>query len=206
MPVTPCHKESRAFGPIVATLYLSLSCVIASDPVNDWIVALGQVGTVRLGDSDKDIANKIKPLWFPMQTSAFLHSRPFTKLVPYTNSAVITEWRSTVDAWGGRPVVLFAVFSDAHKTNLVDALLHDGFDLSPLVEGLYDKNVTSVRAGDSMDRVFTLIGRRSCEYFSVAPGKWRIKVGFPISTGDVKELEVDAGTGKVLKVSVWKKL
>lgn len=191
---------------ISATLWLSLCGTAAHDPMNDWVTALAELHEIQLGDSDDDIAKKTEPLWFPVVTCESLRRHPFDTLVPYTNVAVVTEWRSRKDTWDGRPVVLFAVFSDARKTNLVDALLHDGYGMSPLVAGLSDKNLRSVKAGDSMTRVFRLLGRRDCQYFQDAGGKWRIKVTYPVSSGGAREFEADAGTGKVLKVTIWNKL
>lgn len=126
--------------------------------------------------------------------------------IPYTNTAVITEWRSRKDTWDGRPRLVFAVFSDASKTNLVDALLHDGYGLSPLIEGVYDKNVKSVKAGDSMERVFRMLGRMDCEYFKRDDGNWRIKVTYPTAKEGDREFEADAGSGRVLKVTTWRVL
>lgn len=189
-----------------ATLMLSLFYAAADDPMQEWVTSSAAVSAVRLGDSSDAIAKKIEPLWFGLDAPLFLRQEPFRVLVPYTNVAVMTEWKSRKDTWDGRPRVLFAVFSDPRKTNLVDALLHDGYGLNPVVEGLFDKNVKSIRTGDSMERIFRLLGRRECEYFLATGGKWRIKVLYPTSKGEQREFEADAGSGKVLKVTTWKPL
>jgi hypothetical protein len=150
-------------------------------------------------------------MWLRVATSEFLQDDPNHISVPYTNAAVITTWRAKKDAWGVRPVLMFAVFSDQHKTNLVDALVYDGLSTDPLLEGLYEKNLRAVKAGDSMERVFRLLGRTLCEYFQTARGEWRIKVVYPTasgrkSNGENIEFEVEAGSGKIVKVTVLKNI
>ena len=192
---------------LVAALCLGQSYAPGHDPMIDEAAALGELGEIRLGDSDSDIAKKIKPLWFPRDKCDFLLKHPFNALVPYTNVTVITEWQATKDSSDGRPLVLFAVFSDANKTNLVDALWGNGLNVCPVVAGVFDKNLKSVKAGDSMEGVFRLLaGWKDCEYFQGADGKWRIKVSYPTAEQGEREIEADAGSGKVLKVTDWKKL
>jgi hypothetical protein len=173
--------------------------------------AIVRLADIKLGDSNNAIAKKLEPIWFAMPTSEFLKDDPYNISVPYTNAAIITQWRSKKDAWDVRPVILFAIFSDKHKTNLVDALLYDGLDTSPLLKGLFEKNLRSVKVGDSMERVFSLLGHRLCEYYKTPRGEWRVKVFYPTATagdsnGENIEFEAEASSGKIIKVTVLKNI
>jgi len=208
----PLHSApfSKTLAPkdklliLVAALCLSQFCAPGHDPMIDEAATLGELGEIRLGDLDSDIAKKIKPLWFPRDKCDFLLKHPFNALVPYTNVTVKTEWQATKDPSDGRPLVLFAVFSDANKTNLVNVLWGSGLSINPVVAGVFDKNLKCVKAGDSIAHAFQLLGRRDCKYLQSADGKWRIKVSYPTAEQGEREIEADAGSDKVLKVTDWK--
>ncbi|HWQ91213.1 MAG TPA: hypothetical protein VN673_06055 [Clostridia bacterium] len=198
------HKSRLAF--IAAALAMVPIHAVAHDPRDDLLPSLVELQEIRIGASEKEIAEKLEPLWFARDACDFIQEYPYNNLVPYTNVAVMTAWQAKVRSWDRQLVILFAIFSDSNKTNLVDALLHDESGISAEVEGLYDKNVKSVAVGDSMRQVFTLVGRRACEYFQDGRGNWRVKCTYTMSTGEGRLFEADAGSGKVLKVTVLHKL
>jgi len=98
-------------------------------------------------------------------------------------------------------MLVFAVFSSPAKTNLVDALLFSGHGVQPLVDGLYQRNLLGIRRGDSVEKVYALLGRKECEYFRAEDGKWHVTLTYFGCHGEFIDIEVDAGTGVVLKTA-----
>ena len=113
-------------GSLLLTLLIA-PLAKAGDVDFKWqIPLLESAERIRLGDSASAISGKLEPTWIPINTNIFLRDHPFNLWVPYTNLATVLEWESKEDGRDGWPCIVFAVFSDAQKTNLVDALLHDG--------------------------------------------------------------------------------
>src|SRR5688572_14273296 len=128
---------------------------------------------IRKGDSAAQITEKLSPPWIALNTNKFIWEGFFSQWVPWTNRAHMLEWRSesSEHRW---PMIVFALFSDARKTNLVDALLHiDDQHLQPLVDGPYNRKVLATKPGEAMEKVFKELGQRDCEYFKDKEGKWR---------------------------------
>jgi len=87
--------------------------------------------------------------------------------------------------------------------------VYDGLGTDPLLDGAHEKNLRALKAGDSVERVFRLLGHTLCEHFQTARGEWRIQVVYPTasgreSNGENIEFEVEASSGKILKVTVLK--
>jgi len=111
------------------------------------------------------------------------------------------EWQSKDQLQNGQRRIVFGLFSDAQKTNLVDALLYSGSEgVQPLVDGSYSRKVLAVKAGDNMEAVFRELGRQRCEYCRNKDGKWRVRVEYMTYDGHFIFYEADAGTGVILRV------
>ena len=188
-------------GSLLLTLLVA-PLAKAGDVDFKWLIPLLESAEhIPLGDSASAISGKLEPTWIPINTNIFLRDHPFNLWVPYTNLATVLEWESKEDGRDGWPCIVFAVFSDAQKTNLVDALLHDGDPgVRPLVDGIYNHNLTAIRKGDSMQKVFATLGRETCDYYQNKDGEWRIKVYYSGIQGAF-EIEADAGAGIVLRVT-----
>ena len=159
------------------------------------------VDRIRLGDSEPQVARKVEPPWARVpSTNAWLGQYPFKGLIPYTNSAAVSEWEVKI-RWGRCPDVLFVVFSDSNKTNAIDVLKSDGRSVRPMVDGAYNRNLWLIRKGDSVDRVYELLGRKDCEYLRGPDGKWLARFIYGGAGGEFIAIEVDAGTGVVVKVA-----
>jgi hypothetical protein len=93
------------------------------------------------------------------------------------------------------------VFSDAKKTNTIDVLQSNGTSVMPWVKGEFHRNLLSIRKGDSMDKVYRLLGRPDCQYERGPDGKWVVKFTFQDADGRFIRIEADAGMGVVVKVA-----
>lgn len=186
----------------LAALLFSLNIlqVLAQD--SDWESRLlVPAMTVRLGDTAAGVGTKLEPFWQPANGSHFAAQQPFRSWIPYTNSNAIQEWTSRERGMNGRPVVLFAIFSNANKTNLIDALLHNGGEgIQPLVNGPYQQYLMGVKPGDSMSNVFAKLGTKSCTYFLDPSGAWHVRFVYFGYQGQQIIIEADAATGNVLRV------
>jgi len=115
--------------------------------------------------------------------------------------SVVSEWQSRKTAAGAWPSVLFVVFSDHRKTNVIDVLQCDGTSVQPLVDGLYNRNLLAIHKGDSIDRVYAVLGRKDCDYARGPDAKWRVRFTYLGYGGKFKRIEADAATGLVLGVT-----
>jgi hypothetical protein len=156
--------------------------------------------TVKSGDTAEQLAAKLEPGWSLVRSNVFLLRYPFKGLLPYTNVATISEWRTKSADHGGWPWVLFALFGNSEKTNLVDLLWFSSGQVSPMIDGLYNRNLLSIKKGDSIGRIYTLLGKRDCEYFKANDGAWHVKFSFFTADGSTVDVEADAGTGVVVSV------
>ena len=161
---------------------------------------LESTSRIHKGDSARQIAEKLSPPWITINTNKFIWEGYFSQWVPWTNRAYLLEWRSesSEHRW---PMIVFALFSDARKTNLVDALLYNGGEgVQPLVDGPYNRKVLAIKTGDTMETIFRELGRRDCEYFRDKDGKWRVRVQYHTCEGRFIFYEADAASGIVLRV------
>jgi hypothetical protein len=157
-------------------------------------------GEIRRGDSAAQITDKLSPPWIAINTNKFMWDGYFSQWVPWTNRAHVLEWRSesSEHQW---PMIVFALFSDARKTNLVDALLYNsGPGVMPLVDGPYNRKVLEIKPGETMEMVFKELGRRDCEYFKDKDGKWRVRVLYHTCEGRCILYEAEAASGVILRV------
>ncbi len=197
----------RIFLPIICMSLLGAAALAALQSASQrhdsqWEYSLiSSALHVQLGDSAKAVAQKLKPPWSSLNTNEFVGRYPFSLWVPYTNRSVILEWQSDEQGPHGWPFVLFAVFSDVRRTNLVDALLYNGAPgVSPIVAGPYQRKLLSVKRGDSVADIFRDLGRRDCQYYQAENGKWTVKLTYFGCKGETIIIEADAGTGTVLRV------
>jgi len=154
---------------------------------------------LRIGMSEHQVASTVEPAFYRVETDTFLGKYPFRDLLPEVNPRVVTEWRTSQVQPDGWPEVLFAVFGDASKTNLVDAFWFKDGSLTPVVDGFFGRNVRAVKPGDSMDTVYRLLGKRSGEYFRGANSKWRVKFVYWAYRGRIFVIEADAAEGQVIR-------
>jgi hypothetical protein len=156
---------------------------------------------IRIGDSAAELARKLSPPWASSETNKFIEKGFFPQWVPWANRDLVVDWHSEPRE-GDSPMIVFALFSDARKTNMVDALLYNGAArVQPLVDGPYSRKVLAVKPGDTMDMVFRELGRIDCEYFQGKDGKWRVKVTYLTADGQFISYEADAGSGVILSVA-----
>ena len=154
---------------------------------------------LNIGMSEHQVALTVELAFLRTETNAHLDKYPFRNLLPEVNPRVVTEWRTGHLRPDGWPEVLFAVFADASKTNLVDAFWFKDGSLTLVVDGLYGRNVRAVKPGDSIDTVYRLLGKRAGEYFRGADGKWRVKFVYWAHRGRIFVIEADAAEGKVIR-------
>jgi hypothetical protein len=83
------------------------------------------------------------------------------------------------------------------KTNLVDLLWYSAGEIKPLVNGTYNRNLQSIRPGNSVETLYRLVGRRPCDYFRSGNGKWQVKFIYPAYKGRQYLVEADASDGTV---------
>jgi hypothetical protein len=156
---------------------------------------------IRLGDSAEEVTRKLSPPWEPVGTNRFIGKGFFSQWVPWTNAAVVLEWQSERqgDEW---PSIIFALFSDVRKTNLVDAVVYRSGTIGlvdPVLDGPYNRRVLAIKPGDNMETVFKELGQRDCEYFKGDDGKWRVRSFYYTCEGHIIVYEADAGTGVILQ-------
>ena len=157
-------------------------------------------GQLRIGMSEHQIASTVEPAFYRTETDTFLGKYPFRDLLPEVAPRVVTEWRTSQVQPDGWPEVLFAVFEDASKTNLVDAFSFKEGSLTPVVDGVFGRNIRSIKPGDSMDTVYRLLGKRSGDYFRGANSKWRVKFVYWTYRGRIFVIEADAAEGQVIRI------
>jgi hypothetical protein len=157
-------------------------------------------GQIRKGDSATQITEKLSPPWIAINTNKFIWEGFFSQWVPWTKRTHLVEWHSESSGHHGWPMIVFALFSDDRKTNLVDALLYNGGDgVQPLVDGPYSRKVLAIKPGETMEAVFKELGRRDCEYY-IKDGKWRVRVTYRTCDGRFISYEAEAATGVILEV------
>jgi hypothetical protein len=118
-------------------------------------------------------------------------------LLPYTNKVVISEWRAKDVNPDEMPELVFAVFSSAEKTNLIDALWYKSDNIRPLVDGVYNQHLHAIKRGDSVEEVYSKVGKDNCEYFRGTDGKWCVRFVYWGHEGRMIVIEVDAAEGIV---------
>jgi len=160
---------------------------------------LSAADMVKLGDSEVEVSRKLRAVWSPVLTNKFVLRYPSNQLVPYTNSATISEWQAVDQMTDGHPWVLFILFDSPEHTNVIDVLLWNASSIKPMVDGVYNRKLQQIRNGDSMLRVFTALGHPDCAYYIADGGKWRTKFTYMTFEGKFIELDVDAATGLVIR-------
>ena len=161
---------------------------------------LGCAEAVHLGDSARSAARKLAPAWQQVSTDAVLRRSLFHDLVPYTNANVISTWESPDKTSNGAHWTLFVVFGSSQKTNVEDVLFWNSpGTIQPMLDGTYSRNLRKIKPGDSIQTVYSLLGRKECEYVLGEDGKWRVKFVYMDHDGKFIEIQADAGTGKVVR-------
>lgn len=153
---------------------------------------------LRVGMAERELEAILVPKFNPVKTNTFIVKYPFKELLPNVDPSAVTEWQTAEAGPAGWPEVLFTIFSDSNKTNLVDAFWFRDGRMVPVVYGLFDRNVRAVKPGESIEVVFRVLGKREAEYFRGSDGRWRVRFIYWAYGGRIFVIECDAGEGKVL--------
>jgi len=153
---------------------------------------------LRVGMAERELEAILVPKFNPVKTNTFIFKYPFKELLPNVDPSAVTEWQTAEAGPAGWPEVLFTIFSDSNKTNLVDAFWFRDGRMVPVVYGLFDRNVRAVKPGESIEVVFRVLGKREAEYFRGSDGRWRVRFIYWAYGGRIFVIECDAGEGKVL--------
>jgi hypothetical protein len=151
------------------------------------------------GMTEQEVASVVASVFYQVETKTFLDKHPFRDLLPEVNARAVTEWRTSHVQPDGWPEVLFTIFADASKTNLVDAFWFKDGNLTPAVDGLFGRNVRAVKPGDSIEAIFRVLGKRNAEYFRGSDGKWHVKFIYWAHRGRIFVIEADAAEGRVVR-------
>ena len=179
---------------LILCLGLAWQCLAATELERIQVLDL-----ISLEDTADEIDNKVGQLFEAVETADYLPRYPFQELLPYTNSAVVSVWRSKESVEGGTwPEIVFAVFSDERKTNLVDALWFKSQNIRPLVDGLYNQRLMAIKTGDSVTKLYRQVGHRKGNYFMAKDGKWRVRFFYWGHEGKMILIEADAATGVIV--------
>lgn len=160
-----------------------------------WHAAFNRI---RLGAAEHELEAILRPKFYRVKTNTFLFRYPFKDLLPEVNPSTVTEWQTEELRPDGWPEILFTFFSDASKTNLVDAFWFKDGRVRPVIHGLFGRNVRAVKPGDSIESVFRVLGKRDAEYFRGSDGKWRVRFVYWAHGGRIFVIECDAAEGRVL--------
>lgn len=164
----------------------------------DIVSLLALFSELRVGSSEAE-ASEVLNKAFVRVESDFFHKRyPFRDWLPCIDSAVVSEWRSSDVEADGWPLIVFVIFESPNKLALVDAFRWRNGDIRPIVDGVYNRNLRSVKMGDSMEVVYRVLGKRECVYFKGADGKWRVRFSYWGYGGRSFVIEADAASGVVL--------
>jgi len=155
---------------------------------------------LSVGMTEQEVASVVASVFYKVETKTFLDKYPFRDLLPEVDARAVTEWRTSHVQPDGWPEVLFTIFCDARKTNLVDAFWFKGGTLTPVVDGLFERKLRAVKPGDSIEAIFRALGKRDAEYFRGSDGKWRVRFIYWAHRGRIFVIEADAAEGRVLRV------
>jgi hypothetical protein len=161
---------------------------------SSWVLAIKH--QLYLGENQTELSTKLADLLLPVTGSGYLEQHPFRSLIPYTDSTVTMQWRTRSTQADGWPGILFVVFADAYKTNLVDALAVSSGNVQPVVDGLYNRSLHSIRTGDSVAKLYRVAGQRNCEYF-LREGRWEVRFTYITYGGRLFLVEANAGDGTI---------
>jgi hypothetical protein len=199
-------RVTFADRPTVQFIFLAYALIAVSansrsadnlQALNERITALE---SVRLGDSEDTVSAKLQPAFARLPASRYVGAYPFTFMLPYTNRTVITEWQFKTGSEDQRGQIVFAVFSDSAKTNLVDALLFSANTLQPIVDGRYNRSLLAIKKGDSVQKLYLALGRVACDYLLSKEGKWTVRFDYWAYGGRDISITADAASGIITDV------
>lgn len=174
-------------------------CQLRHDRTNEYRALLQAFAAVRPGQSDGRISAVLTNVLTRVESGPYIQR--FSALVPYTNSLLMTAWKSDWVEPDGWPQIVFLVYEDATKSSLVDAIWYDQGNVRPIVDGLFNKRLLAVTKGDSIESVYKHLGRRSCEFSAGFGGKWFVMLTYVGYQGRIFVIEVDAATGIITQVN-----
>ncbi len=123
----------------------------------------------------------------------FKETHPFLKAVFKEKRLVV--WTNDSKGQNGWPMYVFGSFSA--KQELADLIGTSEGHTTPLVPGIYDKNVRSIARGASVAQMYELIGKSDAEYFRGGDGKWLVRFIYEAYPGRFWVVEADAATGSI---------
>lgn len=122
--------------------------------------------------------------------------RTFPFLIPILKESRLVVWTDGKKNEGGWPLHVFAVFSKQGK--LEDLLASHGGNRDALVNGLYSRNVESLKKGMTVDEMYRLVGQNHAEYIKNSEGKWIVEFVYDAFGGRFFGVTADAATGVIL--------
>jgi hypothetical protein len=151
--------------------------------------------TIRLGLPEDQVEKAIDSSWLKTD-QRICESYPFKDLLP-NDKQNISVWRSKDVQSGGRPRLLFMVYSDKAKNALADAFYFSGGTLEPIVDGPYNKALKSFKEGDAVREIYRKLGKRPCEYLLRENGRPKVRFKYWGYPGRTWFIEADAADGIV---------
>ncbi len=159
---------------------------------------LAVLAQLRLGQSDHAVTQLLEQVFMRSGTNTFI--RDIGDLLPTINPACVSQWQSLRKEPDGWPQIILAVFADTNRTSLVDALWFSNGGLRPVVDGIYNHNIVSLKRGESIQMVYQKLGRRQCEYLRTTDGQWKVRFIYCGYGGRYFMIEADAALGVVTYV------
>jgi len=156
---------------------------------------------IKPGISEVELTLTLRGMFSVLGTNRYSIRFPFTELLPCTNSALIAEWYRAPEDPITSLEIIFGVFSDARKTNLVDALWFRGDALEPVIDGPYNQALFALRSGETVESMYGKLGRRKSKYYMGSQGKWLVQFSYFGLHGRVVMIDADAGAGTIVSVA-----
>jgi hypothetical protein len=194
---------SRAFGDqrihsdaprSTSTYVTNKKYILRNDPPTKSLVLLKRL---ELGDSLKTCRSKIG---FSETNSSEIISRfPQISFLPPEATAM---WVFEEDSPVSSKIYLFARFEDSRMKKVVDVIELNRGAKFPLVSGLYQQGLQSIKAGANVQELFDVCGAVTGSYFRATNGVWKVRLNYVGRGHDIFIFEADAGTGRIDKAYV----
>lgn len=184
-----------SLGP--ANMQLDPSPAVRVDDQHIKAVELRAIARLELGQSEKDVDNTLQPLTKVDRDESISLLNHFHDVIPRLNAEEVSVWKTSWKEPDGWPQLLFVVFKNSRKAQLVDAIWYNNGGVSPVVAGLYQSGLSRIKPGDTISSVYGKLGSRQCLYFIDESGRWTVRFHYMGIRGTVFLIEADAATGRV---------
>ena len=151
--------------------------------------------------TEAEISEFLNPYYKQDKTTVYRQKDALAHLLPDYSNLPISEWVTPEAMENGFPEILFVVFSNQAKSNIVDMILvKEGF-ATPAIDGIMSKNLWSIKAGDSVNQVYKMIGKPNCQTYEFDGTQGAVSWTCLDERGNFIVIRVNAGTGVVEQVS-----